>query len=49
MVGKKLDNEEGCSSADSSREEASKVTPARREDNPESGDRNPESGNCNLE
>jgi hypothetical protein len=49
MVGKKLDNEEGCSSADSSREEASKVTPARREDNLESGDRNPESGNCNLE
>jgi hypothetical protein len=44
-----LAKEEGCSSSDSSGEEASKVTPTRGEDNPESGDRNSESGNCNPE
>jgi hypothetical protein len=44
-----LANEEGGSSGDSSREEASKVTPARGEDNLGSGDEIPESGNCNLE
>jgi hypothetical protein len=37
--------EEGCSSSD----EARKVTPARGEDNSESGDGNLESGNCHLE
>jgi hypothetical protein len=42
-----LAKEEGCSSGDISGEEASKVTPARGEDNLESGDGNPESGNCN--
>jgi hypothetical protein len=36
-------------SGDSSDEEASKVTPTRREDNPGSGDGNLESGNCNPE
>jgi hypothetical protein len=44
-----LAKEEGSHNGDSSSEEASKVTPARREDNPGSGDGNPESGNCNLE
>jgi hypothetical protein len=47
--GKWLAKEEGCSSGDSSSEEASKVTPARGEDNPKSSDGNPDSGNCNLE
>jgi hypothetical protein len=46
---KQLAKEEGGSSGDISGEEASKVTPARGEDNPGSGDGNPESGNCNLE
>jgi hypothetical protein len=41
--------EEGGSSGDSSGKEASKVTPARGEDNLRSGDENPGSGNCNLE
>jgi hypothetical protein len=40
-----LAKEEGGSSS----EEASKVTPARGENNPGSGDGNPESGNCNPE
>jgi hypothetical protein len=44
-----LAKEEGGSSCDSNGEEASKVTPARGEDNPGSGDRNPESDNCNPE
>jgi hypothetical protein len=43
-----LAKEEGCSSGDSSSEEASKVTPVRLEDNSGSGDGNPKSGNCNL-
>jgi hypothetical protein len=43
MAEKWLAKEEGCSSG----EEASRVTPARGEDNPESSDRNPESGTCN--
>jgi hypothetical protein len=42
---KRLAKEEGGSSG----EEASKVTPARGEDNPGSGDGNPELGNCNPE
>jgi hypothetical protein len=46
---KRLAKEEGCSWGDSSSEEASKVTPARGEDNLGSGDGNPESGNCNPE
>jgi hypothetical protein len=46
---KRLAKEEGCSSGDSSGEEASKVISARGEDKPESGDGNPESGNCNPE
>jgi hypothetical protein len=41
--------DEGYSCGDSSGEEVSKVTPARGEDNLESGDKNPKSGNCNLE
>jgi hypothetical protein len=45
----RLAKEEGCSIGDSSGEEASKVTPAREEDNSESGDGNPESGSCNPE
>jgi hypothetical protein len=49
VVGKQLAKEEGCSSDDSSGEEASKVIPTRGEDNPESGDGNLESGNCNPE
>jgi hypothetical protein len=44
-----LAKEEGYRSGDSSGEEASKVTPARGEDNPGLGDGNPESGNCNSE
>jgi hypothetical protein len=46
---KRLAKEEGCSSIDSSSEEASKVTPARWEDNLESGDGNSELGNYNPE
>jgi hypothetical protein len=38
---KRLAKEKGCSSSDSNGEEASKVTPARGEDNPESGNSNP--------
>jgi hypothetical protein len=44
---KRLAKEEGCSSSDSSGQEASRVTLARGEDKPELGDGNPESGNCN--
>jgi hypothetical protein len=44
-TGKWLGKEEGGSSG----AEASKVTPARGEDNPGSGDRNPKSGNCHPE
>jgi hypothetical protein len=44
-----LAKEEGGSSGYRSGEEASKVTPARGEDNPGSGDGNPESGNWNPE
>jgi hypothetical protein len=51
-----LAKEEGCSSGNSSGEEATKVTLARGEDNPESGDGDPElgnyipeSGNCHPE
>jgi hypothetical protein len=40
---------EGGSSSDSSGEEASKVTPARGEDNSRLGDGKLESGNCNPE
>jgi hypothetical protein len=46
---KRLAKEEGYSSGDSSGEGASKVTPARGEDNPGSGDGNPESENCHSE
>jgi hypothetical protein len=46
---KQLAKEKACSSGDSSGEEASKVTPARGKDKPESGDRNLESGNYNPE
>jgi hypothetical protein len=46
---KRLSKEEGGSSGDSSGEEASMVTPARREENPGMGDGNPELGNCNPE
>jgi hypothetical protein len=46
---KQLVKEERYSSDDSSGEKASKVSPARGEDNPDLGDKNPESGNCNLE
>jgi hypothetical protein len=49
MAGKMVIQEEGCSSSDSSVKEVSKVTPTRREDNPELGDGNPKSGNCNPE
>jgi hypothetical protein len=49
VVGKRLAKEEGGSSGDSSGEEASKVTTARGEDNPGSGDGNLELGNFNLE
>jgi hypothetical protein len=41
--------EEGGSRGDNIKEEASRVTPARGEDNPGSADRNPEFGNCNPE
>jgi hypothetical protein len=41
--------EESGSSGDSSGEEASTVTPARGEDNLESGNCNPESENCHPE
>jgi hypothetical protein len=44
-----LAKEEGCSSGDSSGKDASKVTPAREEDNPELGDGNPELGNCHSD
>jgi hypothetical protein len=44
-----LAKEEGGSSNDSSSEEASKVTSARGEDNPGSGDGNQELANCNPE
>jgi hypothetical protein len=47
VPGKQLAKEEGCISGNSNGEEASKVTQARGEDNPESRDRNSESGNCN--
>jgi hypothetical protein len=49
MAGKWLAKEEGGSSGDNNSEEASKVSPARGEDNTGSGDGNPESGNCNQE
>jgi hypothetical protein len=46
---KRLAKVEGCSIDNSSGEEARKVTLARGEDKPESGDGNPESGICNPE
>jgi hypothetical protein len=46
---KRLAKEEGSSSSDNSGKEVSKVTLARREDNPSTGDVNPESGDCNPE
>jgi hypothetical protein len=42
-----LAKEEGCSSGNSSSKEVSKVTPAKGEDNPESGNCHPELGNHN--
>jgi hypothetical protein len=42
-----LAKEEGCSSGNSSGKEVSKVTPAKGEDNPESGNCHPELGNHN--
>jgi hypothetical protein len=49
MAQKRLAKEEGCTSGESSGEEASQVTPARGEDNLKSGDGNLESGNYNPE
>jgi hypothetical protein len=44
-----LAKDKGSSSGDNSSDEASKVTPARGEDNLGLGDGNSESGNCNPE
>jgi hypothetical protein len=44
-----LAKEEGCNSGDDSGKEASKLTLARGEDNPELGDGKPELGNCDTE
>jgi hypothetical protein len=49
VAGKWLDKEEGGRRDDSSGDEASKVTPARGEDNPSSDDGNPELGNSHSE
>jgi hypothetical protein len=45
--GKWLAKEEGGSNCSCSGEEASKITPARGEENPRLGDGNPQSDNCN--